>query len=322
MGHALELVLLCTQQPRDTSVSKMTATPVSPRFGIDAHTFAIFLAIGLSLFAPNESLAADVSGQTQQDQGPPSGTVPIVGSLVFPRTSKVTTPVTGRIASLPVRVGDHVKKGEVVAQIDTEQLKADLSVAQSEVLNANAQLVVAGAQLGSETTVRDRVAKLKGTPGFRAADLDDANNRVLVAAAAVEAAKSRIEVTEAEVAREQVNVNLATVTAPFDGVVVSHLLTVGGLATEYDPSILVMVDDRSAEIAIEVPIEYLASISVGMEMTYSLDSGPRQQAKVRAVLPSTTANAKTRIVRLDPENLEAQPTLPEVQVVTVYVPKS
>src|SRR5689334_20494469 len=235
---------------RATSVSKMTASG-SPRFGIDT-SIAIFLAIALSLCGPNDSSAADVSGQVRPDQVPPSGTVPVVGRLVFSRTSNVTTPVTGRIASLPVRVGDHVKKGEVVAQIDTEQLKADLSVAQSEVLNAHAQLVVAGAQLGSETTVRDRVAKLKGTPGFRAADLDDANNRVLVASAAVEAAKSRIEVTDAEVARQQVNVNLATVKAPFDGVVVRHLLTVGGLATEYDPSILVMVDDRSAEIEIEV----------------------------------------------------------------------
>ena len=130
-----------------------------------------------------------------------------------------------------------------------------------------------------------------------------------------------IKVAEADVTRAQVNVNLATVTAPFDGVVVRHLLTVGGLATDYDPSILVMVDDSSAEIEIEVPIENLSGISVGEEMTYSLDGGPRQRAKVRAVLPSITPDAKTRIVRLDPESPEAQAKLPEVQVVTVYVPK-
>ena len=299
-----------------------TATPMSPGLRIDAHRLVILLAIVLSQFTPNGSIAAEDPGKAQQDQTPPSGTVPVVGSLVFWRTSKVATPVTGRIASLPVRVGGHVKKGEVVAQIDTEQLKANLSVAQSRVINARAQLAVAEAQLVSQTTVRDRLAKLKGTPGFRAASLEDANNAVLVASAAVEAAKSRIEVTEAEVARQQVNVNLATIGAPFDGVVVRHLLTVGGLVTDYDPSILVMVDDSSAEIEIEVPIEYLSSISVGMQMTYSLDWGRRQQAKVRAVLPSIKPDAKTRIVRLDPENLEAQPTLPEVQVVTVYVPKS
>ena len=111
-------------------MSKMTASPGGSRFGI--HTLALFLAIAVSLCGPNNSRAAEVSGQSQQDQVPPSGTVAVVGSLVFSRTSKVTTPVTGRIKSLPVRVGDHVKQGEVVAQIDTVQLKADLSVAQSE----------------------------------------------------------------------------------------------------------------------------------------------------------------------------------------------
>ena len=208
-----------------------TATPMSRGLRIDAHRLVILLAIVLSQFTPNGSIAAEDPGKAQQDQAPPSGTVPVVGSLVFWRTSKVATPVTGRIASLPVRVGGHVKKGEVVAQIDTEQLKANLSVAQSRVINARAQLAVAEAQLVSQTTVRDRLAKLKGTPAFRAASLEDANNAVLVASAAVEAAKSRIEVTEAEVARQQVNVNLATIGAPFDGVVVRHLLTVGGLVT-------------------------------------------------------------------------------------------
>ena len=300
-------------------MSRMPATRISPRRGIDAHRLAIFLAIVLSQFAPNGSIAADVPGKPQQDLAPPPGTVPVVGSLVFWRTSQIATPVMGRIASLPVRVGDHVKKGEVVAEIDTEQLKANLAVAQSGVLNSRSQLAVAEAQLVLETTTRDRLAKLKQSPSFREASLEDANNRVSVASAAVEAAKSLIKVTEAEVARQQVNVNLATITAPFDGVVVRHLLTVGGLVSDYDSSILVMVDDSAPEIEIEIPIEYLSSVSVGMEMTYSLNSGRRQQAKVRAVLPSVTPNAKTRIVRLDPENLEAQPS--EAQLVTVYVPK-
>jgi RND family efflux transporter MFP subunit len=302
----------------------MSAMPATPRLGMNAHTLAIFLAIVSTLFASNKSISAEVSSDTQQDQAPPSGTIPVVGNFIFWRTSKVATPVMGRIASLPVRVGDHVKKGEILAEIDTEQLKANLAVAQSELLNARSQLSVAEAELVSITTMRDRLAKLKlkKSPGFREASLEDANNRVSVASANVQAAKSLIEVKKAEVARQQVNVNLATIRAPFDGVVTRHLLTVGALVSDYDPSILVMVDDNSAEIEIEVPVKYLSSISVGMEMTYSLESGRRQQARVRAVLPSITPNAKTRIVRLDPDNRQAQATFSEMQVVTVYVPKS
>jgi RND family efflux transporter MFP subunit len=226
----------------------------------------------------------------------------------------------GRIESLPVRVGDHVKKGEVVVQIEKEQLLADLAVAQSAVVDARSQLAVAEAQLALVKVTRDRLAKLRPSPAFRQASLEDANIEVTRAAAAVEVAKSRIIVAEAEAARQEVNVNLTTIKAPFDGVVVRHLLTVGALVSEYNASVLVMVDDTTPEIEIEVPNELLPSVSVGMEMTYSL-SGRHQQAKVRAVLPNTTPNAKTRIVRLDPENLEAGPTFSEGQLVTVYVPK-
>jgi RND family efflux transporter MFP subunit len=295
----------------------MPATPIRFRLGIDAYTFVTLLAGVLSLFA----IAPEASGKSQEDSATPPGTVPVVGHLIFSRTSKIATPVVGRIASLPVRVGDHVKKGEVVAEIDKEQLLANLIVAQSGVTDAQSQLDVAEAQLRSETTMRDRVAKLKKSPAFREATLEDANNRVAVAAAAVQAARSRIIVNQAEAARQEVNLNLATIRAPFDGVVIRHLLTVGGLVSDYDPSILVMVDDTAPEIEIEIPIGYLSGVSVGTKMTYSLE-GRFHQAKVRAVLPSVTPDATTRIVRLDPDNLEAQLTFSEVQVVTVYVPKS
>ena len=295
--------------------------PKTPRLRIDAHAFAIFLAIAWSLFVPSKSIVVEAFGDPQQDQLPPPG-LPVVGNIVFWQTSKLATPVTGRIASLPIRVGDHVKEGDIVAEIDTVQLKANLAVAQSEVLNAQSALGVAEAQLVLQTTVRDRLAKLKGSPGFREASLEDANNSVAVASAAVQQAKSLIEARKAEVARQQVNVDLATIKAPFDGVVVSYMLTVGALVTDYDPSILLLVDYSSPEIEIEVPVEYLPNISVGMDMTYSLHSGHRQQAKVRVVLPRTTPDAKTRTVRLEPEKLDDAINLSDIPAVIVYVPKS
>jgi RND family efflux transporter MFP subunit len=293
----------------------------APRLGIDASMIAVFIAIAVCLFSPGNCMAVEGSGEPHQDQAPPPDTSPFVGNIVFWRTSKIATPVTGRIASLPVRIGEHVNQGDVVAEIDTVQLKANLAVAQSELLNAQSALSVAEAQLVLETTTRDRLAKLKGSPGFREASLQDANNSVAVAAAAVEQAKSLIEVRKAEVARQQVNVNLATIKAPFDGVVVSYMLTVGGLVTDYDPSILLLVDYNSPEIEIEVPIEDLPNISVGMAMTYSLHSGHQEQAKVRVVLPRSAPDAKTRTVRLEPEKPETSINFSDIPAVIVYVPK-
>ena len=320
MASACDQSRSATQLERKASDMPRTRT----RRGLGMHDLklALFLLVAVSQLGPNLSAVAEDLGNLPPAQAAPLGTVPVVGSLVFWQTSQIATPVMGRIASLPVRVGDRVKQGDIVAQINTDQLNANLSVAQSGVLNARSQLAVAEAQLVLETTTRDRLAKLKSSPSFREATWEDANNRVSVASAAVEAAKSLIIASETEVARQEVNVNLATVKAPFDGVVVRHLLTVGALVSDYNSSILVMVDDSAPEIELEVPIEYLSSITLGNELTYTLNSGRRQQAKVRAVLPSTTPNAKTRIVRLDPGTLEAGQNFSEVNVVTVYLPKS
>jgi membrane fusion protein, multidrug efflux system len=287
------------------------------RVACNPGSFAIVVTLALIVCAPEPLIAAEPPTSNQLQ---PSDTVPIEGKIVFWQTSNITTPVTGRIASLPVRVGDHVKQGDIVAEIDTQQLKANLAVAQSDVLNAQSALKVAEAQLALETTTRDRLAKLKQSPSFSAANLEDANNRVLVASANVEAAKTLIQAKQAEVARQQVNVNLATIRAPFNALVVKQLLTVGGLVSDYQPSILILVDDSSPEIEAEVPVEYVSNIRVGMPMAYSANSGARQ-AKVRAVLPNAGPDAKTRTVLLDPEN-EGTTSFSDVQPVTVYVPKN
>ena len=242
------------------------------------------------------------------------------GKLIFWRTSRIATPVMGRIASLPIRVGDRVKKGEILAEIDTQQLKAVLAVAESALAFARSDLTSAEARLTLEFTEYERAAKLKGSPAFSRARFEDSNNRVAVAKASVEAARAMIGTRQAEVARHELDVRLATIEAPFDGVVVRHLLTVGGLVSVEDPHILVMVDDTAPEIEVEVPVEQVSRLPVGREVDFSIGGGSREQARVRSVMPSEEPNAKTRLVRLDPTNATARYS--DTEPVTVYLPNS
>ena len=243
---------------------------------------------------------------------------PLSGKLLFWRTSRIATPVMGRIASLPVRVGDRVKKGEVLAEIDTQQLKADLVIAEKALAFARSDLASAEAKVTVELSEYERAAKLKGSPAFSGARFVDSGNKVAVAKASVEAARAMIATREAEVARRQLDVRLATIDAPFDGVVVRHLLTVGGLVSIEDPHILVMVDDTAPEIEVEVPVEQVSRLSVGREIDFSIGAGSREQARVRSVMPSEVPNARTRFVRLDPTNTSARYS--DSEPVTVYVP--
>lgn len=274
-------------------------------------------------FSPNIFLAAValIIGHAASVQPAQAQSDPITGSVVFWRSSKIATSVVGRIASIPARVGERVKKGDVVAEIDTEQLRASLAVAQSELSSAKAQLGVAEAQLVQQQSVRDRTAKLKQSNAFLPARLEDADNQVSVAAAAIQASKALISVRQADVERKEVDVRLATIKAPFDGIIVRHLLTEGGIATELQPHILIIVDDVSPEIEIEVPVETAARVSEGAEMSYAIEGGQKQKAKVRAILPAATPEAKSRRIVLVPTDVTDKKVYSDARPVTVYLPK-
>lgn len=242
------------------------------------------------------------------------------GNLIFWRTSKIATPVMGVIATLPARVGDVVKEGDVLAEIDTRQLKADLAIAERALEFAKRDLASEEARLALEQTEFTRQSRLKESPAFSGARFEDANNRVAVATANVSAARSMIATREAEVEKRALDVQLATIKAPFDGVVVRHLLTVGGLVSIETPHILMMVDNSTPEIEAEVPVGQLSLLPVGREVEVSIGGGNREQAKVRAVLPSDVPGASTRRVRFDLMNPTAR--YADSEPVTVYLPTS
>jgi RND family efflux transporter MFP subunit len=245
----------------------------------------------------------------------------VSGKFVFWRTSKISTPVMGVIATLPARVGDQVKQGDILAEIDARQLKADLAIAQAALEFAKLDLVSEEAKLTLEQAENDRQGKLKQSAAFSGARFEDSSNRVAVASADVAAARALIATRQAEVAKRELDVVLATIKAPFDGIVVRHLLTVGGLVSIEDPNILLMVDNTAPEIEADVPVEQVSFLSLGREVEFSIGGASREQARVRAVLPSDVPGTSTRRVRLELMSPTAAPRLDSAPV-TVYLPTS
>jgi RND family efflux transporter MFP subunit len=262
------------------------------------------------------SAIAGVPGATQTA----ADAAELDGALVFWRTSKITTPVMGRIESLPHRVGATVKKGDVIATIDTKQFEADLAIAQQGLARAHAELAKAEARLKSEQSAYDRLAKLKGSSAISRGSLEDAENKLDEAKADVDVARAEIAESKASVDRRELDIKLATVTAPFDGIIAQQLITVGGLVSTEDPQILVLVDNTMPEIEAKVPVEQVRSLNVGTELTVSIGDNVRKTARVRAIMPAETSGATSRMVRLELLNLEG--AYSDVLPVKIYLPES
>lgn len=142
-----------------------------------------------------------------------SAVVTATGTLEAVTTVEVGTQVSGMISDLLVDFNDPVKKGQIIARLDT-------SILASNVAKARAQLAVAQAQAAAAKSAFDRTSRLAGQGTATPEEVEAAQTAAKVAQADADAA--RINLSQASA-----NLGYATITSPVDGVVVSRAVDVG-----------------------------------------------------------------------------------------------
>lgn len=165
---------------------------------------------------------------------------------VTPRTEvQIASRVSAKIARLPFEEGQAVKAGDVVVELDSKDLQADLDAARARLLAEQANLKASEASLASEraaiigveAALTKAVADLERQQQlFSSGDVSKAELDVAVAnrdreqstfaarqeslkgaQASLEAAAARVDIARAEVARAQENLSYAIIQSPIDG---------------------------------------------------------------------------------------------------------
>lgn len=160
------------------------------------------------------------------------------GSIQAVRQSTVSAQVAGNIVALLVKAGDSVKAGQVLASIDGRETQAGLNRSQAEVAQAEAQLTNARLQW-------ERSQALKAQGFISGSALDSAQAQWKTAQAALAAA-------QAAHAQAALAKGFATVTAPFDGKVLSTQAEVGDLAAPGRP-LLTLYAPKPLRAVVQVP---------------------------------------------------------------------
>jgi len=217
----------------------------------------------------------------------------VEGKLVADQRGHISAQMTGersqRVKDLYVRVGDSVKKGDKLALLDTEQLEADRLIAQRALEEAQSAVEVAKSNVTRAQLDYDRRAGLKGSPSFNRAAFEDAEVALRAAESALQSAQSSAKRRDAEVARIGLEIRLAEINAPYDGLVVDVLTNAGASVTQRAPDLLTLLDLNQVEIAVPVSQSTAQSLLLGQSVGYSLASGENRTARVRAVVPQGTA---------------------------------
>ena len=210
------------------------------------------------------------------------GEIPLMavvpGSIVPEQKAQISSRLIGYIKGLEVKVGQTVKRGQLLFSIDS----ADIN---SQIVQANAGYQQAIAGLNDAKLDYDRFTQLYKEESVSKQQYDKIRLQYSVAQQSVAAAKSALNQ-----AKEQLN--YANVKAPFDGVIVDKMAVAGDLASPGKP-IVVIENTASLIVQTEVAGDLFAVIKMGDEASVLVDGQPGPLVGTIYTLVAS-ANPKTR----------------------------
>ena len=227
-------------------------------------------------------------------KGPLTRTEPVIGRIVATRKGVVAARVSGAVISIDVTIGQHVKRGQVLARQDTQAAEARLAFETAEL------------KLAEQELKRFESLRSNKSAAFARSRYDTAVHRLARARANVRLVRLTIEG--------------AAVTAPYDGVVVRKATELGAYLKD-GAAVVELVNDTDVEIEADVPADRLSGLGRGRIVAYGLgDEGVAYKARVRAVLPMQNALTHTQAVRFVPHGETPSARFSINQAVTVHVP--
>jgi RND family efflux transporter MFP subunit len=225
------------------------------------------------------------------------------GYVVAQRKAAVSSKSTGRLVYLGVEEGSRVKKGQVMASLENEDLVAARNQAAAQVREAEAGLASAQAELTDAALQYRRYKTLVAQDLISRQDYDAAEARYKKAKAAVRSAQAHIRTAQAALAQAQASLEYSYIRSPFDGVVTTKYADVGevvapfGAAANARAAVVTLADLNSLMVEADVAESNLDKVSQGQPCEISLDAIPdrRFRGEVHMIVP-TADRAKATVL--------------------------
>lgn len=233
---------------------------------------AVALALLLVLFATGVLTPAVTVETGTVTQVYPSQTFTLLnasGYVVAQRKAAVAAKLTGRLVWLGVEEGSRVRKGDVLARLESDDAAAGRDQAAANLGTARASLDQARAELTDASQAYERQKQLVREGIVAKADFDAAEARFLRARAAVTAAESSIRAASAALRGAEVNLEYSLIRAPFDAVVLTKNADVGdivtpiGAAADAKAAVVSIADLASLQVEADVSESNLAKVKEG-----------------------------------------------------------
>lgn len=219
-------------------------------------------------------------------------TVNATGEIAAAQLVDVGAQASGQIKKLYVKLGQQVKKGDLIADIDSTTQLNTLNTNKAKLDTYRAQLVSAQIALKMKQRAFDRERALMRQDATSKADFDNAQDNLAAARANVAELKSQIRQTQIAINTSEADLGYTRITAPMDGTVVSIPVEEGQTvnSSQNTPTIVQLADLSKMLNKMQIAEGDMSKVKAGMHLTFTTlaDNNKVRKATLEAVDPGLT----------------------------------
>jgi RND family efflux transporter MFP subunit len=219
---------------------------------------------------------------------------PFLGVVIPNNSVDVSSRFESRLVELDVEVGDFVKKGQVLARLDTRSLQQQLAAARATLQGSRAEEQAASLALAEAREKKGRYFTPRSLElgVYSQEELAKVRYEESTASARLQAARAQSLERQAQVTELKENLDDATLVAPFDGVVASRLISPGSRIAPGQP-VLRLLGTGGWKVRFAIPEEEARELQPGSPVeVHTLQRDLTLAGLVESLAPEVDAAAR------------------------------
>ena len=297
------------------------------RRGLWLALAAVIILAGAWWYQSSQNAANAVSYETVKPaRSNLTVSVTATGTIQPTTQTDISSEMSGVVRSVNVDNNDLIKKGDVLAELDSERYEAQLQSLQASVAGAKARLADAQATLQASDLTLARQVALQKKGLVITQDLEAARAAQARAAAAISVAEADIQIADANLELKQLDIDKSKILSPVDGIVLKRAVEPGQtVASSLQAPVLFTLAEDLKHMQLEANIDEadIGTVAAGQNATFTVDafSGRSFPARIETIefSPLTTEGVVTykAVLSVDNSDLALRPGMTATAQITV-----
>ena len=248
---------------------------------------ALIAFLAWNYFKPKQDLPQYITETVSR--GDLENTVLATGTLDATKLVSVGAQVSGQVQKMYVQLGDEVKQGQLIAQIDSTTQENSLKTAEANIKNLEAQRLQQEASLNEAQLAYKRQQQMFAQDATSKAELESAEATFKTSMAQVKAIDAQIESAKVTKSTAQTNIGYTRIVAPTDGTVVAIVTEEGQTvnANQSTPTIVKIAKLQNMTIKAQVSEADIMKVEKGQQVYFTtLGDDSKRYASLRQIEPA------------------------------------